>query len=256
LTGISGGHFGRATGAEAAMTGAARTVRKGGPAAVLLAVLLAAAGCTYQGPAGSYLGQRLTFLSYLNGDDIRAVCEPGAPNRYRFVYVADYDRQARGYEVIPTPEGALLRQQVDRGLLVNGIRLDRLFEAGAPTRAEARLTPAELDDLEQAMFASGVFAPPPVGLRLDSRGFFWIVTGCYRGAYVLTGYRYPSERFEQIRFDEALFSHDRLDAPIRRPTPSDIPVPPTGCSRQLREGGSCFSVEVGRDGLVGAWTID
>lgn len=225
-------------------------------AALFLGLLSAVAGCSYRGPSENYLGQRLTFLSYLNGDDIRAACRPGTANRYRFVYVADYDRQARGYEVIPTPDGAQLAQQVDRGLLVNGIRLDRLFQAGAPTRATVDLTHEDVAELEEAMFASGVFLPPPVGLRLHSEGFFWLVTGCHAGDYFLTGYRHPSDQFDNIRFDRFLFARDRLDVPIHRPADSTVRAPLQVCNPRLREGRACFSVEVGDDGLLGAWTID
>ena len=221
-----------------------------------LGLLLVAAGCTYQGPSDNYFGQRLTFLSYLNGDDIRAACRSDAANRYRLVYVADYDHQTRGYEVIPTADGAQLVQQVDRGLLVNGIRLDRLLQAGAPTRAMVDLTHEDVTELEEAMFASGVFHPPPVGLRLNSQGFFWLVTGCYAGKYFLTGFRHPSDRFDNIRFDRFLFARDRLDAPIRRPADGAIRAPLRPCNPRLREGRACFSVEVGDDGLLGAWTID
>jgi hypothetical protein len=221
-----------------------------------LGLTAALAACAYRGPSESFLEQRLTFISYMDGDDIRAACEAGAADRYRFVYVPDFERQARSYDVIPRPEGALLRQQVDRGLLVNGIRLDRLFEAGAPARAETPLSEEEMADLEEAMFASGVFRPPPVGLRLESEGFFWIVTGCHSGDYFLTGYRYPSDRWESIRFDDFLFARDRLDAPILRP-PERLPDTPLGgCNLRSREGRPCFSVEIGEDGLVGAWTVD
>ena len=224
--------------------------------AILLIVVTGLAGCTYRGPAENYFAQRLTFLSYLNGDDIRADCEPGTRNRYRFVYVADHDRQTRGYDLIPTADGARLVQMVDRGLLVNGLRLDRLLQTGTPMRATTDLASEDVAELEAAMLASGVFLPPPVGLRLESERFFWIVTGCYQGDYFLTGYRHPSPRFDTIRFDQVLFAKDRLDAPILRPSDRAVRAPVRPCTARLREGHACFSVEVGDDGLLGAWTID
>lgn len=221
-----------------------------------LALAMVIAGCSYDGPAGNFFSQRLSFFSYLNGDDIREACEAGEPDRHRFVYVANFRRQTRMYDVEPTPRGAVLRQQVDRGLLLNTLRLDQLLSVGAPARAAVPLSQEEMAELEEAMFVSGVFNPPPVGLRLDSEGFFWVVTGCHRGDYFLTGYRYPSNRWDDIRFDEFLFARDRLDARIRRP-PGRLPnLPLGGCRQRTQRDGPCFTVEVGEDGLVGIWTID
>src|SRR3546814_7902105 len=46
---------------------------------------------------------KATWLSYLNGDDMRAACVEGAPLQYRLIYNADYDEQLRSYEVTGTP---------------------------------------------------------------------------------------------------------------------------------------------------------
>src|SRR3546814_7255248 len=46
---------------------------------------------------------KATWLSYPNGDDMRAACVEGAPLQYRLIYNADYDEQLRSYEVTCTP---------------------------------------------------------------------------------------------------------------------------------------------------------
>src|SRR3546814_20917874 len=46
---------------------------------------------------------KATWLSYLNGDDMRAACVEGAPLPYRLIYNADYDEQLRSYDVTGTP---------------------------------------------------------------------------------------------------------------------------------------------------------
>ena len=58
-------------------------------AAVILLVAFACAGCNYQGRDDA-LSQRFTWFSYMNGDDILAACNPGAPDRFRFVYNGVY----------------------------------------------------------------------------------------------------------------------------------------------------------------------
>lgn len=226
--------------------------------ALALASIMVLAACEYGGPAGNFITQRLTWLSYLDGEDIREACGPGAPDRYRLVYNADYENQARGYDAIPLPGGgAVLRVQVDRGLVIDSVRLDEVLQLGVPVGGAVRLSEAEFAELQARLLESGAFAPPPVGLRLNSRQFYWIVSGCRDGDSFLTGYRFPSERFEQITFDQFLFRRDRSGVPIRRPTRSTYEREVFGCdSRALQEGRACFNVEIGENGLVGVATID
>ncbi|NBC32939.1 MAG: hypothetical protein GVY13_09720 [Alphaproteobacteria bacterium] len=226
--------------------------------ALLLACVVLLTGCEYEGPAGNFLSQRLTWLSYLDGEDIREACGPGAPDRYRLVYNADYDDQARGYDVIPLPGGgAVLRVQVDRGLVIDRVQLDEVLQLGVPDRSAVRLSPEEVAALEERLSESGAFAPPPVGLRLNARQFYWIVSGCRDGDFFLTGYRFPSDRFQQITFDDFLFRRDPSGVPIRRPTRSTYEREAFGCdSRARQEGRACFNVEIGENGLVGIATID
>src|SRR3546814_10567603 len=110
---------------------------------------------------------------------------------------------------------------------------------------------AEVEDLLQG---SGAFEAPPIGLRLRSQEHFWVVSGCRDGGYFLTAYRYPSDRFEGIRFAAFLQSHDRTG--IGFPPPSS---PPGGhlarCPHSRSSGYICFTREVGRDGLVGSQSL-
>src|SRR3546814_378669 len=82
------------------LTQAARTLLRA--AAVLLPCLLLAA-CLYRGNIDDPMTIKATWLSYLNGDDMRAACVEGAPLQYRLIYNADYDEQLRSYEVTGTP---------------------------------------------------------------------------------------------------------------------------------------------------------
>src|SRR3546814_13261450 len=82
------------------LTQAARTLLRA--AAVLLPCLLLAA-CLYRGNIDDPMTIKATWLSYLNGDDMRAACVEGAPLQYRLIYNADYDEQLRSYAVTGTP---------------------------------------------------------------------------------------------------------------------------------------------------------
>lgn len=224
---------------------------------LFLATLLAA--CTYREPAGNVVSQQLTWFSYLNGDDIRARCADGAPDRYRLVYNADRVRQARAYDVWDVREGAVVDQMVDRGIVFEAARPIDAALIGVPTRARSVLSPGEFDEFEELLSASGVFEPPPSGLRLNSRSHYWIVSGCRDGAFFLTGYRYPSERYDRLLFDSFLEARDRTGIAFPNlPTPTgarSVERCPRGRGTTL-DNPRCYWVEIGVDGLVGLGTAN
>ncbi len=231
-------------------------------ASAWLALLLipVIAGCAYQGPSGNVISRQLTWISYLSGDDIRAQCLDRAPDRYRFILNADRTRHARTYDILDVREGAVVEQMVDRGVVFESGRPIGFRQIGAPVQGRSVLSAEEFAELEALMQASGVFDPPPVGLRLASRGFYWIVSGCRDGRFFLTAFLHPSDRFERIQFAAFLEHHDRTG--VRFPI---LPQPAgraRGMNRCPRGQGSnannarCIWVEVGEDGLVGTRTVN
>lgn len=211
--------------------------------------------CTYAGPADNLGSQRATWFSYLNGDDIRSVCEPGAPDRYRMIYNANFTDQVRGYDLVRLPDGgAILHQVVDRGIRFTAGEGIEPLRIGAPSHARTPLTAEETDSMLTALNDSGAFVPPPVGLRLFSKSHYWVVTGCRDGAYFLTAFRNPSPAFDAIRFDDLLYAHDRTGEPLPRgPLPNSV-VGDSRC-RDKDDGRPdppvCFALTVGADGLQG-----
>ena len=228
-------------------------------AIVSTGLLLVIAACTYQGPAGNVISQQATWFSYLNGDDIRAQCADGASDRYRLVYNADRVRQARAYDVWDVREGAVVEQMVDRGIVFESGRPVDASLVGVPVQARSFLGPEDFDYLEALLQASGAFEAPPVGLRLNSRSHYWIVSGCRDGRFFLTGYRYPSDRYDRLRFISFLEARDRTGVAFPRlPTPTQA----RQVERCYRGRGTtldnprCYWVEVGEDGLVGIATLN
>jgi hypothetical protein len=225
-------------------------------ALALALATVAAAGCAYSGPTDSATlpGQRATWFSYVGGEDLRAACASGAADRYRLAYNADADRQMRGYDAVPTAAGGVLRQVVDRGITISGPVGPGGQAIGAPIRAEAALTGADLAELGALLEVSGAFDAPPVGIRLHAQEHFWIVSGCRGGRFFLTAYRYPSDRWDRVRFVGFLRARDRTGVPIPAPLP-----PPRGqrarCTEIWRQGGLCFTLQVGAGGLVGPQSL-
>ena len=229
---------------------------------LVLALAGLAAACAYRGPAATVVDQRLTWFSFIAGEDLRPLCREGdgetaAPDRYRLVYNADFNQQARGYDIIPARDGsALLRQTVDRGVsLLQGILLPG--RALAPVNRLDPITAAAVDDLATQLAASGAFDAPPVGLRLNSQEYYWLVMGCRGGDFFLTGYEYPSDRYRQIRFVDWIARQDRTGVPLPVPDTRLANQPTTRCpGRNLDEGNlPCFDIRIGDDGLVGTGSL-
>ena len=224
-------------------------------AAMLCGLAFLVSACTFDGASESFLGSRSTWFSFVSGSDFRQACVAGGPDRTRLAYNADFDRQARAYDIVVQPDGgAVMEHWVDRGLGL-GPGGNPLLDPIGTRASRATLTPAEVGELEQALTRSGVFEPPPVGLRLDSRRYYWLVSGCRDGAFFLTAFRAPSAAFDALVFDDVIFAHDVTGVPARLPRPGDDSTGSLTCRRGdrdlTRSGSVCFLLVVGENGLQG-----
>lgn len=225
-----------------------------------LAVL---AACSYRGDIDNPATLKATWYSYLNGDDIRAACVEGAPPRYRLVYNADYDQQLRSYEVTGAGAGGggllTVRVQGQSGLVVNKLTFSDPLGFARWTKSEVALNAAQMEALDGALQASGAFAPAPEGLQLFSKETYWISSLCRDGVFYFNAWRYPSDRYEAITFDQRLFALDDTGIAVRQP----VAVPKTAAAKanvpriqqSVDERGNYFNVKVGENGLTDRLTF-
>jgi hypothetical protein len=231
-------------------------------AGVACGALAALAACGYRGDIDNPGTLKATWYSYLNGDDIRAACTEGAPLRYRLIYNADYDEQLRSYEV--TGDGAggarlTVRVLGQSGLVVNELTFSDPLGFARWTKSEVPLDAGQLAALDGALQASGAFAPAPEGLQLFSKETYWISNLCRDGVFYFNAWRYPSDRYEAIAFDERFFALDNTGIAVRAP----VAVPKTAAAkanvprRQQSddERGNYFNVKVGENGLTDRLTF-
>jgi len=232
-----------------------------------LALLLAIAccACSYRGRDDA-LSQRFTWFSYLNGEDIRARCVPGAIDRYRFVYNGVYIRQARTYDIAPTETAGqyLLKARVlgpsdlSRVEIVDPITtiiedpLD-LLAPFAGRKASLGLSGRDIDTLVASLTESGFFQPAPKGLYLRSEDFFWVGVACVGGRMAFNAWRWPSRGFDALTFPRLLFTWDQTGIPVEPPrslSPFEIygQTNPEGKYPQ-------FNLTVGEDGFRGVGTL-
>ncbi|MGD1876264.1 MAG: hypothetical protein ACFB13_02055 [Kiloniellaceae bacterium] len=225
--------------------------------AVAATLLAGLAACSYRGGIDDPATIKATWISYLNGDDIRAACTEGAPLSYRLVYNSDYDVQLRSYEVTGDRAGGATltaRVQGPSGLVVNEATFSNPLGFARWTKRERHLDAARRDALDAALEASGAFAPAPQGLQLFSKETYWITSLCRDGSFHFNAWRYPSDRYDAITFDEMLFTLDETGIAVRAP----VAVPSTAAAKanaprrweSSDERGNYFVVKVGENGFT------
>lgn len=214
-------------------------------------------GCAYRGEIDDPVTIKATWFSYLNGDDIRGACAPGAEPWYRLVYNGAYDEQLRAYEVVGDGAGGAFytaRVMTGSGLNVTNISLADVTAVGGWTKAQDRLSPTELAEFERLLEASDAFGPAPVGLRLASEQFYWIASLCRDGRFHFNAWRYRSARYDRLRFPDGLLDHDRTGIAVNPPR-EDPGVVLARHKIERDDGRRFFSLTVAENGLAGQFTL-
>ena len=223
---------------------------------ILIGVLagLLAGACTYrQGTIDDPFARNFQYFSYVAGDDIRRDCRPGAVPQYRFVYNAIWDEQVRTYDLrrSATGEGAVLWSEIfEGGGLLSALNTANLLRRTRDGSGRVLLSDAEYRELVRSVEASGFDGPAPQGLALPSWAFYWVVAACVDGRFHLNAWRYPSERFAEIQFAQALFRYDPSGIPVNPPrqTNETVRAAPPGAEREPRWD---FVLRVGENDLSG-----
>jgi hypothetical protein len=216
----------------------------------ITAVILTAcavASCTYQGgDIGNPLNRKAYWFSFVEGDDIRATCSEGSPDRYRLVYNGIYDEQLRIYEL----------DEVRRILVIRVVQQGKAAELSsgdllAPWRAQeakVQLDQPTYDRLVASFEQSGMFAAPPAGLELPSRAYWWSAATCKDQRYRLTAWRHPSAAFDRLSFAETLFALDPTGVPVNQA--KEVPFDPLWENKARRLEVPVFSLRVTKNGLL------
>lgn len=217
-------------------------------------LLLLAAGCAYRGSIDTPPTLKVTWFSYLSGEDIKAECNANSEVRFRMIYNADYNKQLRTYEV--TADGAggayfVARAQTGEGLDLRKFSLsDPLAVGGAWEKSQLRLDAAQLEDITGALAVSGAFGPAPVGLRLFSNEYYWVTSLCYQGQYHFNAWLYPSERYGKLEFPQVLEKYDETGVAVAPPQEVSPEGRLIGTTRE-RTRQNIFQSRVTADGLEG-----
>jgi hypothetical protein len=216
----------------------------------LLAVLLMAGGtaaCAYQGgDIADPVVRKFHWFSFLDGgDDIRANCAPGAPDRFRVVYNGLYSQQVRIYQLDSLQK--ILSVKIVGSGNAGRLQADDLLAPWRADDSKLHLDQGTYDRLVASFAGDGMFGPPPVGLRLPSQSYYWTAATCRDGRYGFTAWKHPSAAFDALTFAGNLFALDPSGIPVNAAGP--VPFDAQRADNVRRGETTDFTLEVGPRGL-------
>lgn len=175
-------------------------------------------GCMANGPSDNPFARSAQWRSYVAATDLRWACAPGSPETLRFVYNGDYKEETRSYDIRREGAGAIMEAR--RRGSTNLLDMDLLDPLGLwrGQKREVSLDLAAHEQIKAALTASG-FRDAPEDARLRSDSFYWVVSACLGGEFRTNVWAWPSDRYERIRFAQALTSRDGFDSALKDPRP-------------------------------------
>lgn len=184
----------------------------------VVAMCLAMSACASTGDIANPLNRKLSWFSYLNGDDLRPACKAGADDHLRLVYNADYEEQVRVYNLYITGGEAVLEEEIVAPLTLGqgGRSLSGLLENKT---GQTRPGTAAAQDIWQSVIASGALGPTPQGTELMSNQHYWVAVGCYQGAVFFNVWQFPAPHWDRLVFPDVLRRYQVSEMPWPRLRP-------------------------------------
>lgn len=203
---------------------------------------------TSNGSIDNAFTRKLTWFSFVNGDDLRARCQAvPSEDRLRLVFNGRYRDQVRVYEVSKADGGSLLKEKVFSSLVLNqSFGMNALGEQLTGKDFTVPLSTAQTQGLWTSLETAGLWSPPPVGRRLDSDALWWTAVGCRQGKPFFQAWT-QDEKTEAPAFVAPLLALDPsgLAFPSLTPPPLAALESPSDRSSRLH-----FELEIGHDGVL------
>lgn len=169
-----------------------------------IAALAVLGGCAATGDVRDPAVRRLTWFSYVSGDDMQ--CETGL-DRVRLVHNAIWDEDVRVIDAVETPgAGVSVTELRFRDPNWAEVLIDPAKPA-LPWRGEERSatwTPEQTVRLDAALAADGAFTRLAEAVELDGQGFFWTGAGCRGGKKWFHAWAYPGAAYAALGFPAVL----------------------------------------------------
>lgn len=183
------------------------------------------AGCASSGEIDNPLQRRATWFSFISGEDIASECVASGRERYRLTYIADRDIQVRIYDIdAETSPAVQLRSRIMTVAASDWFPLPILTDPSRPFRpydSVTNLSDADFETIEADLLQAGWSTqPPPVGRKIASHSFSWLVAGCRNGEFSFQVWEYPDPAFQDLKFPDLLFAADTSGIRLA-PLPTD-----------------------------------
>ena len=195
--------------------------------ALAFAMVLAGCAAGGQGIQDNPAARKLTWFSYIKGEDMRERCVPGASDAYRFVYNAVYVEQVRTYDIetSPVPGHMRMTARVTNKADLTTILIDPaqpdLLSPWRASKAQSDLPKIEVDRLKRAVLGDGLATRPAPSRSVSSIEFYWAVSACIDGQFHLNAWIWPNSDFDQAAFPKLLFAWDMTGIAINPPRKTD-----------------------------------
>jgi hypothetical protein len=214
-------------------------------------------GCAYHGPARTDIDnpavRKVAWFSYLDGNDIREGCVPGALDRYRLVYNGQYEKQIRSYEITQAsanPGGAYFIVRAMGQTNLAEVRLDDLLAPWRWQKSETQLSGGEFDQFRDLLTQSGWGEGAPQGKILHSRDFYWVASGCRDGQFHFDAWVHAQGDFREIKFQDFLLARDKTGVAFRKPF-KVLPIDRTERGQPSERSAPIFVLTVSGEGIGG-----
>jgi len=211
----------------------------------VLALMLGISGCAYQGGDLNPFERRLSWYSYINGDDIRKSCQPGTPNSYRLVYNGNYTEQVRTYDLRGTELSISVILPADLSVLFVKEKAN-LLDPWRDKKSKTILREADVALLDDALKSDGLYLNDEAEREMASDRFYWMVTACKDGEVSFRAFLWPDEKIENLAFANLLRGWDMTDVPINPPRDVIDPMSEFTDPRKIVR----FNNRVGANGLL------
>ncbi|MBM3517923.1 MAG: hypothetical protein FJX56_08635 [Alphaproteobacteria bacterium] len=167
-----------------------------------------------------------------------------------------YTEQVRTYDIVADPASgtAVVEARVFGGPIIGSrLALSDPLAAWRGRSSRRAIGADAVAELRRALRAGEFYGPAPVGLRLDSGSFYWVVNACEDGQFRFNAYAAPTARFAALRFLDVLLPLDDTGLPAnpeRARGESGLDRPGRPVTSAAASGGPRFTLEVGRTGII------
>ena len=181
----------------------------------LLAMVLGS--CAYQGDGDVHLVRWASWVSLVNGDDLRSRCTVATRDRYRVLYQNQFEDRVWIYEVAAPHAGEQGRLDTTVGASATALLAVAASptEAGLPTPWRANtltkpLSQAAFTAIRRGLVEAGTLDPVAPGSRFWSDSPLLAVAGCDAGRPVF--HIFGDGEIDRVGILSVLVAHDGLDS--------------------------------------------